>query len=310
MSNRIRQSIAAPAILASLVALASAACYSDPPLELIHDFTPPGDGIRYELLSLGFGHSAAKPGSPFFLARPSRQERTARWQFWLLRGGGRIIIINPGFVDPALAKEVGLKDRLTHKALLAQVGLTPRDVTDVILTRMNRYRDDACSLFPKARFHVQGVNYARAQMWVVYKKQKEYRIGPKTLKFLDKVDADGRLMLLDGPVEIFEGLKTNVARAYRRRALVYLTVQTGDGKYVIPGDLVPYFNFLDRKLKTARSNRDLHQVFVRMAGDRERVLPSFDPALAKRFEKVTANVVRIAGRDKHEEQTSASKERR
>lgn len=284
-------------LLLLLAAAGVASCYEEVPFILRYDMTPPSEEVEYELLSMSYGTSEARRDAPFFLGRPGKKKLTARWQFWLLRGGGRVIVIDPGFTDRGISEITKIENTKSHQALLAEVGLRPSNITAVILSRINRFKDNACDLFPKADFYVQSVDYARAQMKVAKGKAEASNVDPNTLAFLKRMDKQGRLVLMDGAFEIFDGLQVNVTDAYKTHALSFFTVRTHKGKFVIPGDLVPSAGFLNTKLRSAKKKGDhdnLHRIFVRLAGERKRVLPSFDPGVATRFEKLSDNVVRIA----------------
>jgi len=127
------------------------------------------------------------------------------------------------------------------KSGLAEKGITPEDITDVIVTHLHfdhvggatYYKSEELNLtFPNAKYHVQGEQW----YWANNPSDKD-RVSymPENFK---PISDSGKLVELDGPGEIFPGIETLVM--YGHTAGMQLP-KISDGKTTLLycADLVP-----------------------------------------------------------------------
>ena len=163
----------------------------------------------------------------------------------LLRGRGRTVLVDTGMGHKADAafREIYAVDH-GHSALvpsLAALGVAPADVTDVLLTHLHfdhaggtteRGEDGRLRLvFPEAAHHVQ----RRHWDWTRESTREAASFLPENL---DPLAASGRLVLHDGPGEIFPGVETVVVDGHTRGQQLPL-LHGPEGTLFYPADLVP-----------------------------------------------------------------------
>ena len=80
---------------------------------------------------------------------------------WLLRRDGQIILVDTGY-DDAEAASRGRPIRLDPRTALSPLGITPEDVTSVIVTHLHYDHAGGLHLFPNATLHLQTAEMAFA----------------------------------------------------------------------------------------------------------------------------------------------------
>ena len=79
---------------------------------------------------------------------------------WLVRGGGKNVLIDSGFYRPQFFKSWTVKDFVRPDEAVAKLGIKPDEITDVILTHAHWDHADGSDLFPKAQVWIQKDEYA------------------------------------------------------------------------------------------------------------------------------------------------------
>jgi glyoxylase-like metal-dependent hydrolase (beta-lactamase superfamily II) len=163
----------------------------------------------------------------------------------LLRGHGRTVLVDTGMghkADEAFRRIYAVDH--AHSALvpsLAALGVAPADVTDVFLTHLHfdhgggateRDEDGGLRLvFPEAAHHVQQAHWDWA-----------HRSPRETASFLAEnlgpLEASGRLVLHDGPGEVFPGVEAVVVDGHTRGQQLPL-IHGPEGTLFYAADLVP-----------------------------------------------------------------------
>lgn len=85
------------------------------------------------------------------------------WMFHVVPGRGRIVLVDagtPAFLDPARGPALRARWKIQFaeslEDALARVGLSPPDVTDVVLTHHHWDHSDGVARLPRATIHVHG----------------------------------------------------------------------------------------------------------------------------------------------------------
>jgi glyoxylase-like metal-dependent hydrolase (beta-lactamase superfamily II) len=163
----------------------------------------------------------------------------------LLRDDVRIILVDTGIGDTGNEKfrSIYSVDRSEHEmvAALAAVGLTPADVTDVILTHLHFDHAGGCVreadgqlelLFPDARHFVQ----KRHWLWALEPSEKD-RASFIAERFLPLHDA-GILTLLDEGEEVFTDIDLHVVDGHTF-AQQLVRIEGDDASVLYAADLIP-----------------------------------------------------------------------
>src|ERR1700751_1356278 len=113
-------------------------------------------GNAYQIYRLRYAPMSPPP-PPMNSLVPDPHDATAQdldYFVWLIRGGGRDILVDTGFnAEEAAAR--GRKLTLNPVDALARFGVNADDIKDVIVTHLHYDHAGNLDRFPKARFHLQ-----------------------------------------------------------------------------------------------------------------------------------------------------------
>jgi glyoxylase-like metal-dependent hydrolase (beta-lactamase superfamily II) len=206
---------------------------------------------------------------------------------WVIRGTpGRVILLDAGFYRQKFIDQRRPTDYVRPSHALAELGVRPEDVTDIIVSHVHWDHADGVDLFPRARVWIQREEY-------------EHHIGPEGEVLASAVDSDvarafarlrseGRVNLVDGDGrEVFPGI-TVYTGGRHTYASQYVGVRTAAGTVVLASDNLYLYENLDRRMPIAQtldaeSNVAAQGRMLELASDRRLIVPGHDPAVFERF---------------------------
>jgi glyoxylase-like metal-dependent hydrolase (beta-lactamase superfamily II) len=216
---------------------------------------------------------------------------------WLLKGpSGRTVLVDAGFYRDKFMQRWKPADYVRPDTAVARVGVTPGDVSDLIISHVHWDHLDGVDLFPRARLWIQRAEY-------------EYYVGPDGQRRHEGIDADdaavlarlkasGRLALVDGDgQQILPGI-TVYTGGRHTYASQYVGVRTRAGRAIIASDNVYLYENLERRLPIAqtfdaRSNLAAQARMLELAASPRLIVPGHDPAVFERFPRPGHGVARI-----------------
>ncbi len=215
---------------------------------------------------------------------------------WLVQGGGRNILVDSGLTDVAVItkrlKVEGVGGG--HTALtsaLAEQGLTPADISHVVLTHLHFDHADNLDLFPDACVVVQ-----RAELMAAIDPVPSQRIfyWQSTIANLTDRKRPSQLMLVDGDHQLFPGLELLSVPSHTEGMQVVL-VSTEKGKAALVSDLGDHYRYwfpadpraTDRPQRSlagsfltgnirSESERDWQKAMARVLANSDIVVPAHD----------------------------------
>ena len=134
---------------------------------------------------------------------------------WLVQGGGRTILVDSGFYRNQFFKQWHVTDYEKPSDALSRVGVTPDQVTDVIITHMHWDHADGMDLFPKARIWIQKeeLEYYAGSAW--QSPRTHGGIDPEDVLAAVKLNTERRLSLVDGDAKVIPGrISLEIGRAH------------------------------------------------------------------------------------------------
>jgi glyoxylase-like metal-dependent hydrolase (beta-lactamase superfamily II) len=214
---------------------------------------------------------------------------------WMLRGANRTIVIDAGFQRPDLIQRWRPTGYVKPSEAVARAGVSPDQVTDLIVTHIHWDHFDGAELFPKATIWIQ-------------RDEVEHHID-STGKVLDRaIDApsaqmlarlikSGRVKLVDGNQEIIEGVNVWIGGKHTFQSQ-FVSARTTAGVVVFASDNAYLYENLERRLAIAQtldaaSNLRAQDRMLALVVDRRFVIPGHDPEVMKRFPTVREGVVAI-----------------
>ncbi|MFY0679228.1 MAG: N-acyl homoserine lactonase family protein [Thalassovita sp.] len=211
---------------------------------------------------------------------------------WVLRQGTRTILVDTGYDDEE-AKARNRPIRLDPRAALAPLGLTPEDITEVIVTHLHYDHAGGLALFPNAHLHLQTAEMA-------------FATGPcmchDTLRAPFTADHvceavtrlyRGKLTFHDGDSQIAEGISVHCVGGHSR-GLQAVRVKTKAGWMVLASDAAHYYeNLWKRKpfpiVVDLQNMLDGFQTLETLASRRELIVPGHDPMVRQVFAQGVAD---------------------
>ena len=213
---------------------------------------------------------------------------------WLLRSGGRNVLVDAGFYRPQFFKTLKIRDFMRPDDAVASAGVKPDEITDVILSHAHWDHADGADLFPKAQVWIQKDEYTYYTGPAWQPDGKHGGIDPDDVHALVQVNMSGRLHLVDGDKEILPGIRVFIGGRHTFQSQ-YVSVPTRSGTVVIASDNMYLYENLEKHAPIAQtfdaaSNLEAQD---RMKTIGRIIVPGHDPAVMSRFPHVTKRVVRI-----------------
>ena len=252
----------------------------------------------YEVYAIRYATLADFPVAALVQGADRDRKLSIAMIVWLLRGNGRTILIDSGFYRPQFLDQWKPKDFLKPSDALAQFGVKPEDVTDLIITHMHWDHADGVDLFPKARIWLQKDEYTYYAGEAWQQKNTHGGIAPDDVLAVVKLNLEGRVGLVNGDAqEILPGVTcyTGGKHTYQSQ---YVGVNTKEGTVILASDNMYLYENLDKHVPIAQtldaaSNLRAQDRMKQLAAKPSFIIPGHDPAEFDRFPKVSERVVRI-----------------
>jgi glyoxylase-like metal-dependent hydrolase (beta-lactamase superfamily II) len=235
---------------------------------------------------------ATIPGFPLealMVGAPKGETVDIAMVVWLVRGGGHNLLFDTGFHRDKWLKEFTVADFLRPDEAVAQAGVKPEEITDVVISHAHWDHMGGIDLFPKAQIWIQKQEYAYYTGDAWQPGGQHGGIDPDDVAALLRVNTEGRLHLVDGDdVELIPGVRAYTG-ARHTYASEYLRID-GEAPVVLASDNC----YLDRNLKEHKpsatfsdadhaANLKAQERMIALAGSADRVIPGHDPGQFRRF---------------------------
>src|SRR5262245_66512574 len=91
----------------------------------------PAPRADYQVYAVRYGGSPQFPLASLMMGAPPEEKVDIALAFWVVRGGGRTVLIDSGFHREKWFQRFRITDYLRPDAALAPLGIKPEDVTDI-----------------------------------------------------------------------------------------------------------------------------------------------------------------------------------
>jgi glyoxylase-like metal-dependent hydrolase (beta-lactamase superfamily II) len=253
--------------------------------------------VEYEIYAIRYAVIPQFPVAGLVAGEKSDRKLDIAMMVWLIRGGGKNILFDAGFYRPQFFKSWTVQDFARPDEAVAQAGVKPDEITDLVISHAHWDHGDGADLFPKAQIWMQKdeYRYYTADAW--QPGGKHGGIDPDDVLMFVRFNLSGRMHLVDGDQEILPGVRVYTGGRHTF-ASQYVSVPTRSGTVVLASDNMDLYENLEKHAAIAQtfdaaSNLKAQDRMKEIAGDPKRIVPGHDPAVMTRYPHVAPRVVRI-----------------
>jgi glyoxylase-like metal-dependent hydrolase (beta-lactamase superfamily II) len=212
---------------------------------------------------------------------------------WLIRGGGRDILVDTGF-NQAAAEARSRKLTLNPVDALAAFGVAADTIRDVVVTHLHYDHAGNLERFPNARFHLQDreIAYATGRCMCHGVLRHPFSVEDVTL-MVRHVYAE-RVNFHNGDGEVAPGVTLHRIGGHSD-GLQVVRVATGRGPVVLASDAAHYYANMHRKnpfpiVYNIGEMCDGWDTLARLAGHPDRIIPGHDPIVSAIYPRASETV--------------------
>jgi glyoxylase-like metal-dependent hydrolase (beta-lactamase superfamily II) len=244
--------------------------------------------MSYTIRALVSGEQGGVPGPEVYYQSHFADYYTLYFYIWLIQGEGRTIIVDTGMApdsDAMTARTQRNKTPLSYwrtfktaEVLLAEAGVKPEEVQDVVISALGGYAMAGVALFTNARYHISREGwceyFAPTPPWP--RRQPNTYLKWLLNEALDRVD------LIDEEAEIAPGILAHHTGGHHRGSLA-VAVETAKGKAIIVDTAFLYGNIEGGPvLGITHALYDVYKAYDWVRGEADIILPGHDPAVLER----------------------------
>lgn len=253
----------------------------------------------YEVYALSYGVFPAFPVAELVAGADKTRKMDLQMMIWLLKGpGGKNVLVDAGCYHDKFIKGLGIQHFVKPSESLSKIGLSPGDVTDVVISHMHWDHADGMDLFPNAKIWIQKDEYAYYTGAAWQPGGRSGGIDPDDVLTLVTLNMQHRVNLVDGDDrEVADGIRVYTGGRHTF-ASQYVGVRTAKGTVVIASDNMYLYENLQRHAPIAQtfdaeSNLRAQDRMRQIAASLDLIVPGHDPEVFIRFPKPGNGVARI-----------------
>lgn len=205
---------------------------------------------------------------------------------WVLRRGAEVIVVDTGY-DMAEAEARSRPIRRNPVEALAPLGLTPEDVTTLIITHLHYDHAGGLHLFPNATIHLQAAEMAFATgPCMCHDTLRDPFTADHVCEAVKRVYS-GRCVFYDGDGQVAEGVTVHCIGGHSR-GLQAVRVQTDAGWMCLASDAAHFYEnaFAKKPFPIVVDLQNMLDGFDRLhtlASSKQLIIPGHDPLVGQLF---------------------------
>lgn len=250
----------------------------------------------WEAYALRYATMARRRSDNFVPVDPHDGPMPMDFFVWLLRRGGRTILVDTGFGEAAARARGRELLRCPIQALRA-IDVDPDTITDVVITHLHYDHAGNIDKLPAARFHIQAdeVAYATGPCMCHPVMRHPFSVDD-VVELVRKVYAD-RVVFHAGDATIAPGVDL-LAIGGHTMGLQSVRVRTARGTVILASDASHYYdNILGGRpfpiVHNVAKMLDGHRRLLAEAGDPRFLVPGHDPQVLARYPRVPGDEIGI-----------------
>ena len=241
---------------------------------------------EHEIYAIKYAHHMRRASENFIGGDPHDGPMPLDYFVWLIRGGGREVVVDTGF-SSATAMRRGRDHIRCPAEALRLLQCDPSSVKDVVITHLHYDHVGNFDLFPSATFHLQDLemNYATGRHMGEDRHRYAYDVED-VVGMVRRVYA-GRVRFHAGDAELFPGISVHLIGGHTM-GLQAVRVATRRGWLVLASDASHFYANMEqaRPFPIVFSVADMVAGYERLralAASPSHIIPGHDPLVMQRY---------------------------
>jgi glyoxylase-like metal-dependent hydrolase (beta-lactamase superfamily II) len=240
----------------------------------------------YEIYAIKYAHHMRRAGENFIGGDPHDAPMPLDYFVWLVRGGGRELLVDTGF-SAAMAAKRGREHLRCPTEGLKLLGVRANEIRDVVITHLHYDHVGNFDLFPAATLHLQDLEmrYATGR----YMCHECFRGAFELEDVVGMVRRvyEGRVRFHEGDGELMPGVSLHLIGGHTM-GLQVVRVATRRGAVVLASDASHFYANMEevRPFPIVWSVADMVEGYRRLrslAQSPAHVIPGHDPLVMARY---------------------------
>jgi glyoxylase-like metal-dependent hydrolase (beta-lactamase superfamily II) len=259
--------------------------------------------MQYEVMAIRYGSLHTRKSELFYRYEAYHEpdaEIDMDYFFWVLKGGGRTILVDTGF-DPAVGTRRGRKIICPPVEALEGIGVPRASVTTIVVTHLHYDHIGNLRAFPNAEITVQR---REIEFWsgpCARRFQFACSVEPAEIDGVMEAERHGRVRIVDGSAEILRGVQALCVGGHSPGQQLTVVDAVGGRRVVLASDAVHFYEewLLDRPFAVLADLAQMYGAYDLLkayAREGSVIVPGHDPEVLRRFPPLSDDVADIAVR--------------
>jgi glyoxylase-like metal-dependent hydrolase (beta-lactamase superfamily II) len=253
----------------------------------------------YEVYALKYAHHARTASQNFLGGDPHDGPMPMDYFVWLIRGGGREIVVDTGF-NAATAARRGRQLLRPVDSALALMDVDAARVREVVITHLHYDHVGSFDLFSSATFHLQDLEMQYATGRHMCHEPLRHAFEVEDVVGMVRSVYAGRVRFHPGDATIFPGISLHLIGGHTM-GLQAVRVATRRGAVVLASDASHYYANMGegRPFPIVYNVGDMIEGWARvrsLAESPDHVIPGHDPLVLERYPAPSGALAGIVAR--------------
>jgi glyoxylase-like metal-dependent hydrolase (beta-lactamase superfamily II) len=241
---------------------------------------------QYEVYAVKYAHHARRAAENFIGGDPHDGPMPLDYFVWLVRAGGRELVVDTGF-SAAVAAKRGREHLRCPAEGLRLLGVDAASVMDVVITHLHYDHVGNFELFPRAKLHLQDLEmgYATGR----YMRHECFRGFYEVEDVVGMVRRvyEGRVQFHDGDAELMPGVSLHLIGGHTM-GLQVVRVATRRGALVLASDASHFYANMEQTrpfpiVWSVGAMVDGYARLRELAASADHIIPGHDPLVMQRY---------------------------